>query len=73
MSHTLVPVPASNEEHSCTVGDSSDNGTAGDNSTGRVDLAASTNVTAEGTTVTSTASRCSSRVCGLVWRTAVTW
>lgn len=57
VSHALVPVSARNEEHGGTIGDSTNNGTASNNSTGRVDLAAGANVASHGTTIARSISR----------------
>lgn len=53
MTQTLVPVPASNEEHGSAVSNSSNNGAAGDDGTGRIDLFAGANVTPKSPTIRS--------------------
>lgn len=45
MGDALVAVPASDKEHSCTVGHSANNSSSGDACTGRIDLAAGTGIT----------------------------
>lgn len=73
MSSTLVPVSTSNEEHGGTIGKGADNRAAGNNGTSRIDLAASTNVTSHGTSVSRTTGGGGARVgCSVGW-TAVTW
>lgn len=64
VSHTLVAVSASDEEHGGTVGDSSDNRTAGNDSAGRVDLVVGSDGTSKSTSVTRAVGRSSSRVVG---------
>ena len=73
MSHTLVPVSASNEEHSCTIGDSSYDSTAGNDSTGGVHLLAAVDVTSHGTTVTGPTSRGGTRCSSSISGTVITW
>jgi len=52
--HTLVPVSASNKEHGCTVGDSTDNGTASDDGASLVDSAAGADVASHSTAIAGT-------------------
>lgn len=54
MGHTLVPVSASNKEHGCTVGNSTNNGTASDDGAGLVDSAAGADVASHSTTIART-------------------
>lgn len=56
VSDALVAVPASDEEHSRTVGHSTNDSSSGDTSTGRVDLAAGAGITTQCTTITSATS-----------------
>lgn len=73
MSHALVPVPASNEEHSCPVGNRSYNGAASYNGAGRVHLVASANIIPKRATVTGSSGRRSGRVSDFVGRAVFTW
>jgi len=66
MSYALISVPSSDKEHGCTICKSSHNGAAGNNSTGRVDLATGTDITAHGAAVTSISIRGRCRVSGSV-------
>lgn len=72
MGHALVSVSASNEEHGRTVGNSTDNGAAGDDSTGRVNLAAGADVASHGTTITRSTSGSSTWLGGRIGRAVVT-
>ena len=56
MSGALVTVPASDKEHSRTIGDSSDDGAGCNSCASRVDLAAGTNVASHSAAVTGTSS-----------------
>jgi hypothetical protein len=72
VSHALVSVSASDEEHGSTVGDSTNNGTASDDGAGLVDSAAGANVTSHGTTVTRSACRASTWLGSCIGRAVVT-
>jgi hypothetical protein len=72
VSHALVSVSASDEEHGSTVGDSTNNGTASNDSAGLVDSAAGANVTSHGTTVTRSACRASTWLGSCIGRAVVT-
>ena len=56
MSDTLVAVPASDEEHGRTVGDSSDDSSSCNTCTGRVNFAAGSGVASDSSTITGTSS-----------------
>jgi hypothetical protein len=72
VSGTLVPVPASHEEHGSAVCDGTNDSTAGDSGTGGVDLAAGANVTSNGATITSSPGGRSLWLAGGdVWRAAL--
>lgn len=62
MSDALVAVPASNEEHSRTVGDGSYDSSGRNTCAGRVDLATGTSIATNRTAIAGTAGRGSSWV-----------
>lgn len=71
MSDALVTVPAGDEKHSRTVGESSDNSSSCDTSAGWIDLATGIGIASDSTTITSTSGRRCSGVASSNVRTSI--